>query len=142
MTTLARAVEQGRSGLFRIEPGKTEDVTTRARAAGLAVHRVDLSGATTKSELLTAVARALDFPDWFGGNWDALEDSLGDLSWLPEGGLVVLVEGFEGVRTAVPGELDTLLDVLRSAARSWEAEKRTFLVLVADEGAPGLATLR
>ena len=40
---------------------------------------------------LTRIASAMKFPDDFGMNWDALTDSLRDLSWLnPKGVLVVL----------------------------------------------------
>src|SRR5699024_7231387 len=47
------------------------------------IRRIELSGTTDKSEILTRIASALIFPDWFGHNWDALADCLGDLSWLP-----------------------------------------------------------
>src|ERR1700733_15986136 len=36
----------------------------------------------TKKELLTTLAIRLSFPDYFGGNWEALEECLRDLSWL------------------------------------------------------------
>ncbi len=37
---------------------------------------------TTKQELLEALAKALDFPLYFGYNWDALVDIYGDFYWL------------------------------------------------------------
>lgn len=40
-------------------------------------------------ELLRALAQGLSFRDWFGWNWDALEDSLRDLSWIDEGEVLV-----------------------------------------------------
>jgi len=39
---------------------------------------VDLVEATTKDDLLSRLAEALSFPQWFGRNWDALNDSLSD----------------------------------------------------------------
>jgi RNAse (barnase) inhibitor barstar len=47
------------------------------------------AGITSKKELLATLARQLHFPDYFGGNWDSLEECIRDLSWLPAG-LVVL----------------------------------------------------
>jgi len=35
-----------------------------------------------KRELFEKLAVSLHFPDYFGGNWDALEDLLTDLSWI------------------------------------------------------------
>ncbi len=142
MTTLARALATGRSGVFRISAGEAGRLGAEAGRGAQALHRIDLSGAAGKDGLLGALARALRFPDWFGGNWDALQDALCDLSWLgEERPLVLLVEGADASRPA-GGDLDTLLDVLRSAARYWEGEGRPFLVLFAGRGPAGVAALR
>ncbi|MFT7837457.1 barstar family protein [Saccharothrix sp. BKS2] len=63
-------------------------------------HRVR-AGARTRAEVLAAVADALDFPDWFGHNLDALYDCLTDLSWLPPGEHVLVWEGGDAAVEAV-----------------------------------------
>ena len=61
-----------------------------------------------KKAAIAAIAEALDFPDWFGQNLDALYDSLTDLSWLPAGEYVLVV----------PADLDSgVAEVLRDAVR-------------------------
>ena len=37
---------------------------------------------TDKKDLLRQIAADLKFPDYFGFNWDALDECLADLSWL------------------------------------------------------------
>ncbi len=37
---------------------------------------VSLAGPMSKADLLDAIAAGLDFPEWFGRNWDALEELL------------------------------------------------------------------
>lgn len=144
MTSFTRAVEQRRSGVYRVKADREdlahlEAITRRAR---LALHRVTLPSAAQKPEILEALARELRFPDWFGQNWDALQDTLCDLSWLPESrGIVLVIDGVDATRAA-PGVLETFIDVLRSAAQHWERAKRPFLVLVAGQGRLGLPSLR
>jgi RNAse (barnase) inhibitor barstar len=41
-------------------------------------------GIKTKENLLSEVSRRLRFPDYFGSNWDALEECILDLSWISE----------------------------------------------------------
>lgn len=41
---------------------------------------LDTRGAHDKEAFLAACARSLDFPSYFGHNWDALADSLGDFA--------------------------------------------------------------
>lgn len=63
----------------------------RCKHRGFSAIRVDFAGVQDKNELLERIASAMKFPDLFGANWDALADSLRDLSWLdPKGVLIVL----------------------------------------------------
>ena len=58
---------------------------------GFSAIQIDVAGVQQKQELLAKIASAMNFPDYFGKNWDALVDCLRDLSWLsPKGVLLVL----------------------------------------------------
>jgi hypothetical protein len=45
--------------------------------------------------MIEVVSSGLQFPDWCGLNWNALYDCICDLSWLPDGDVVI-------VHTALP----------------------------------------
>jgi hypothetical protein len=72
------------------------------------------AGMRSKQKLLGILAERLRFPGYFGWNWDALEECLRDLSWLPEGQRVAIVH--EGLPFGAGGEhRRTYLQVLASA---------------------------
>lgn len=80
-----------------------------------------------KPVLMQNIAAALEFPRWFGANWDALEDCLSDLSWLPAKGHVLVIED------AQPGDdLGILIDILRSSAQWWSERGRPFAAVFVD----------
>lgn len=58
---------------------------------GLKRYDMDLCGVTSKSELLTAIAEAMDFPDYFGMNWDALDECLAELVEAESSGVVLCI---------------------------------------------------
>lgn len=89
-----------------------------ATALDFAVVPVDLEFADDKPALLAELAAALDFPRSFGRNWDALADSLGDLSWLPARGYLLLLDHAGGLRDAAAEDFATLLEILDEAART------------------------
>ena len=47
------------------------------------------AGIATKDVLLEELYQRLQFPDYFGGNWDALWECIRDLSWLSDGPVVI-----------------------------------------------------
>ncbi len=123
-TLLARLRDATRSGVYRA--ARADDILDATAGSGLRVARIALDGAQDKAALLERVARALDFPSWFGGNWDALEDCLSDLSWAPADGHVLLFEG----RPAAPADdLAVLSDILGSVAGSWAERDRPFFAV-------------
>jgi hypothetical protein len=116
-----------RSGVYRA-PGTTE-IEDAARGTRLDLVRVDLRGAEDKDALLERLAGALGFPDWFGGNWDALEDCLQDLSWRAGDGHVLV---FHGQGEVSPDELGVLIDVLGTSATFWAERGRPFFAVFVD----------
>lgn len=66
----------------------------------------------TRAAFFTEVARVLDFPPYFGRNWDALVDCLRDV-----GPVALIVAHAEGLLAEEPGgQLRTLLDIMATAA--------------------------
>ena len=118
------------SGSYRVAAER--EVVAAARELGIAAAHVSLAGVGTKHELLRRFAEALGFPDWFGANWDALEDCLTDLSWRPAGGHLVLIEGVAGLEDLGPEDRDMLLDILRASARFWAGEGTPFFAAFVD----------
>jgi RNAse (barnase) inhibitor barstar len=97
---------------------------------GLRCARVDLAGCTEKIELLARIGASMRFPDWFGSNWDALYDCLGDLSWLDARGHLLVIENAGELRAAAQEDFVTLLDVLEESARSWHGRGVPFHVML------------
>jgi RNAse (barnase) inhibitor barstar len=68
----------------------------------------------TKAAMLDALAQALDFPDYFGRNLDALNDLVNDL---PPGEHTLTWRSPETLRAADPSAYGQILDILRHADR-------------------------
>ena len=102
------------------------DYEAAATALGFEVAAVDFQGCTGKDDALARFARALRFPDWFGDNWDALQDCLSDLSWLPAEGYLLLLDGTDEWRKADPHGFGITLDILEQASHAWRAERVPF----------------
>ncbi|MDA8523438.1 barstar family protein [Acidovorax sp. NCPPB 4044] len=78
------------------------------------------SGINSKSELLTALAKAIRFPEYFGENWDALEDCLRDLSWIKERELII----YHGDLPLwnIPNECRVYLEILQCILDDWNSK--------------------
>jgi hypothetical protein len=94
-------------------------------AATLLIVRIP-SGIRSKRKLLAILARRLRFPQYFGWNWDALEELLGDLSWLPADQRIVIEHvdlpfGAGGENRAI------YVDILRQAVAKQPARLQVVL---------------
>jgi len=73
----------------------------------------------TPASLFAEFAGVLEFPDYFGHNWDALEDCLTDLEWLPAKGYILLITDAAHVLSNDEEEYETFLEILRDAGEAW-----------------------
>ena len=48
------------------------------------------SGLRTKDELMEALYETLKLPDYFGMNWDALDECINDFSWIEENDIYIV----------------------------------------------------
>lgn len=104
-----RLNDPARSGVYRAS-GETE-----LREAAPGAVTIDLS-----QPVFDAFAQALDFPKWFGRNWDALEDCLTEKS-------AILV-----IRNAPQQDFGVLSDVLAAAAEYWQQQGKPFFAVFVD----------
>ena len=93
------------------------------------IHRAELpEGIKSKAVLLDAVSVALRLPDYFGGNWDALDECIRDLSWLPEGDVILAHQDLPLAEDRA--SLSTYLAILKEAVEKWRASGRRNLIVV------------
>ena len=119
---IERLRDASRSGVYRA--ARAEAIMDATRGSALSLVKIR---AGEKEALLKDIAAALDFPDWFGQNWDALEDCLSDLSWRKAAGHVLL---FEDARAG--DDLGVLIEVLRAAAEYWAGRGKPFFAVFID----------
>ncbi|MDQ6602075.1 MAG: barstar family protein [Chloroflexota bacterium] len=98
------------------------EVALRADApanVGAVVRMLRGGRCATKRGLMQEWGAALQFPYYFGENWDAFEECVNDLGWLPARGYILAVTDAERLL----GEGDdfaTLVHILDAAATRWE----------------------
>ncbi len=109
------------AGLYQLNC-TVDDMRAAAQKAGFAVFEADLGGSRNKGAILATLAQAIRAPEWFGGNWDALADALGDLSWQGAPGYVLLL------RDANLGaaEDETLSSILLETVAFWNSQGKPF----------------
>lgn len=97
--------------------------------------RIDLQDCHDKATFLARCATALKLPDWFGHNWDALADSLGDLGDWPAGHYLLLFAHTSHFARRQPDDFRIALDILEDAAR-FQADGPTPLHILVDAPPP------
>ncbi|MBM3346912.1 MAG: barstar family protein [Betaproteobacteria bacterium] len=126
-------LDAARAGVFHLT-ADPHQFAAEAAALGLRVYRVEIGHAHGKHDFLARVSRAMHFPDWFGGNWDAFADCLKDLSWTgadgPARGWVVILEKSKHYCDGHRRDFEEAVGALADAAAFWRGEGRPLWTLI------------
>lgn len=122
------------SGIYKKESGDTYTGFKRAAIANrLEYFRLDLKGVTGKTDFLQRAAKAMDFPAYFGMNWDAFNDSLMDLSWKPAAGYVLILTNVHLLNEVCPADADVIKEIFNAAAEYWKKKKVSFFIILSEQ---------
>jgi RNAse (barnase) inhibitor barstar len=83
-----------------------------------------------KQQFLAEVGQAFAFPDYYGRNWDAFEEMINDLSWIPATGYLLLYDHAHRFASSQPEAWQTAISILQSAAIRWQREGVPFYTLL------------
>ncbi|WP_404962113.1 barstar family protein [Streptomyces sp. 147326] len=104
---------------------------------GYQVTSLDAAAWSSKGDLLRGIGAALDFPDYYGCNFDAFNDCFGDVAAYaaygidPEAtGLVLVFTDFDVFAAAHPESAHVILDIVADNARRAALFGRRVMCLV------------
>ena len=118
------------SGIYAADSGDRGNISKAAGKAGLAFFRLDATEVRSKQDFLKVTARILQFPKYFGSNWDAFEDCLTDLSWHQADGYVILLENLRSFADHNPAEFEMTRSIFHDATGYWKGQGIRFFVIM------------
>jgi RNAse (barnase) inhibitor barstar len=133
---LASRIAANEGGVWFVPEVEAKKVGALAKKAKFAFFHIDGRSVQRKEQLMNALATALDLPEHFGHNWDALEESLTELDGIDAKGYVFLYDHIDGLRTAHPDQFETLVEILKDAVTSWKEDDTAMVVVLAGSKAP------
>lgn len=95
----------------------------------------------TKERLFQEFGAALQFPWYFGENWDAFDECICDLSWLTAAGYIIMVSNIDCVLPEQEKEFQIFIRLLNEASQEWSEKKILFRVIFHCEPAKEKETL-
>lgn len=118
LTTYLQSTKAPWTSLLVVTAGKRAESLVRP-PTGFVLKIIKGRHCKTSANLFAEFAQALKFPDYFGHNWDAMEECLADLEWLPAKGYVIVITDAGGVLPEDEEEYETFLEILRDAGEAW-----------------------
>ena len=114
-----------------------------AAASELTWCEADCSKARNRSALFRSVVKAVDYPQFFGGNFEGLYDCLADSISDQRVGLVLVFKDLHVADPDIEADLPAVREVLEEVVQSAVKSERVFVYCIEDGGkhpddAPGV----
>jgi Barstar (barnase inhibitor) len=122
-----RLLDANEAGTYRLNC-PPDELRAAVVQAGFALFEADLAAVQGKGEFLAAVARAISAPDWFGHNFDALADALGDLSWRSAPGYVLLLRNGGKAFGLTAADYSIVTEIFADTVSFWRLQGKPFWV--------------
>ena len=114
MASMHESLQQQLQTGGRVE-GAPSDLAAQARALGYAVFEADCSKAKSCSAVLRAIANAVDHPEYFGSNLDALLDCLTGVVLDEQRGALVVLRDLNKDDPGIAAHTEAILETFSDA---------------------------
>jgi barstar (barnase inhibitor) len=123
-------------GVYRMDmtlrPGT---ICRKAENAGWQCAYLNGSKLFDKNSLLRHCATVLDFPDYFGHNWDALDECMTEPGLIHGDGLILLYDHAAMLYANSPRDWATFYDIIISAIDYWHNQDKSVYFILRNSGA-------
>ena len=125
------------SGVYFLPTPRRAVIEAASSRLHFTVLTADIAEYPSAEKVLYQLGSALNFPIWYGANFDALFDCLTDPDWQPGKGHVLLISGISRLLIADPDAFATLVEVFQAAAEARREMHSPFWILI-DSPAQGV----
>lgn len=121
------------SGIYTSGPVRKNSLIKKAAAGNnLNYTIIDTKKVIDKNSFLYTMEHSLDFPAYFGMNWDALSENLTDMSWKPASGYVLVLTNFRAVRGNIGSDLEIINRIFDSTVQYWKERGSGFYIILSE----------
>lgn len=91
-----------------------------------AVHIAAIDGNECKSkeDFFTKTSAALQFPDYFGNNWDSFSECLCDCSWITQKKILIVISNADKLFNGDESDTEVFQDIMETAEDEMQSSKR------------------
>lgn len=123
-----------RGGALAFDGLDQQTLRTHANALGLSFALADCDRARSRSAVLRAIAKAVEYPEYFGGNVDALYDCLCDTVMDQKEGVVLWLHRLHSGDPALQDDAEQIAAVCANAADFAKENGRIFAFVIDHAG--------
>lgn len=107
-------------GIYQLtEDINRDNLSQLCQAKDVKLFYLDGKNISNKQQLLIACTKVMDFPGYFGDNWDALEDCLTDLDWCLASQYLIVYTNTDVLAKNEPETWQMLTAILQSVVDYW-----------------------
>lgn len=121
-------------GMLDASKVRQDEAAAAAQKAGLAFCMVECDRARSRSAVLRAVVKAVDFPEFFGGDLDAFYDCLCDTVLDQKSGLLLWFSRLHSGDPTLQEDAEAILEVAANVVEFAVSNDRVFVYAVDHAG--------
>lgn len=114
-----------------LTPEGARKVAKALQKRGIHTHTIELADTDPDVEqtLMDELDRGFQFPDYFGDNWNAVDECINDLSWIPADGYCCIVLNRRVLEQLK--RVETLfVSLMSNASIQWKMEGKRFCLVL------------